>query len=252
MTIDAAGTQKDIGWLIREHEANYVLALKTKINQLLANSVEHFCILFDDIPFEMKEADTAKFSSFAQAQAYFANEVFAHIRQQTKGLFLFCPTEYCGRMAKPSVKNSSYLRELGNLLDTDIDIFWTGPEIVSEEISLESILELQKVLKRKPLIWDNLHANDYDIRRIYFGPFAGRSVALKKEIRGILSNPNNEFEANFIPLRTLAQYASDNHYEAKTAYQDALKEWLKRFRTHGKEVPLMTGLPLPAKTLCNF
>ncbi len=227
-------------------------ALKTKIDQLLNSGVEHFCILFDDIPFEMTELDAARFASFAQAQAYLTNEVFAHVRQQKKGLFLFCPTEYCGRMANPSVKDSSYLRELGDQLDADIDIFWTGPEIVSEEISLDSILELQKVLKRKPLIWDNLHANDYDIRRIYFGPFAGRSVELKKELRGILSNPNNEFEANFIPLRTLGRYASDNSYELETAYKDALKEWLKRFKTHGKEAISLAELELLADLFYLF
>lgn len=227
-------------------------ALKSKIDQLLAKGVRHFCILFDDIPYKMTEADEAKFGTFASAQAYLANALFNHIRKETQGLFLFCPTEYCGRMARPSVKDSSYLRELGEQLNPEIDIFWTGPEIVSQEISLDSILELQTVLKRKPLIWDNLHANDYDIRRIYFGPFAGRSLSLKKELRGILSNPNNEFEANFIPLRTLARYANETSYKAETAYQDALKEWLNRFKTHGKEAISLAELELLADLFYLF
>ncbi|MCA9839192.1 MAG: beta-N-acetylglucosaminidase domain-containing protein [Trueperaceae bacterium] len=210
-------------------------ALKSKIDQLLSKGVKHFCILFDDIPFRMRDADAKRFASFAGAQAYVTNELFYHIRKQTKGLFLFCPTEYCGRMATPSVKDSSYLQELGETLEKEIDVFWTGPEIVSEEISVASVLELQSVLKRKPLIWDNIHANDYDIRRIYLGPFSGKTSALKNEVRGILSNPNNEFEANFIPLKTLAAYASADIYDAHIAYQAALKAWLPRFKTHGKE-----------------
>ena len=110
-------------------------------------------------------------------------------------------------MARPSVAESAYLRELGERLNPGIDVFWTGPEIVSREIPVASLLELAAILKRKPLIWDNLHANDYDLRRIYFGPYGGRTGGVRDAVRGVLSNPNNEFEANFVPLRTLAMYA---------------------------------------------
>ena len=210
-------------------------ALKHKISQLLDEGVKHFCILFDDIPFQMQQEDKAHFGSFAKAQAYVSNELFKHICNKVKGLFLFCPTDYCARMAKPSVKNSEYLQELGKHLDKSIDIFWTGPEIVSETITSASIRELSKVLKRKPLIWDNFHANDYDVRRVYLGPFTGRPNTIRREVRGVLSNPNNEFEANFIPLRTLSLYAKQKNYQTKKAYQQALQEWLPRFKIHGKE-----------------
>ncbi len=44
-----------------------------------------------------------------------------------------------------------------------------GPKVVSKIISLESIKELSDVIKRKPVIWDNIHANDYDQKRIFLG-----------------------------------------------------------------------------------
>lgn len=210
-------------------------ALKKKIHHLIKEGVKHFCILFDDIPFAMSKNDQERFGSFAKAQAYVSNELFKHIRTYTKGLFLFCPTDYCARMTKPSVRKSQYLQELGDSLHKDIDIFWTGPEIVSETIPTVTIKELARVLKRKPLIWENFHANDYDIRRVYLGPFTGRQNSLRSQVRGILSNPNNEFEANFIPLRTLSLYAKQKNYQTRKAYQQALKEWLPRFKTHGKE-----------------
>ena len=200
---------------IRYAEERELQVLKEKVGQLLTEGVRHFCILFDDIPAELTEGEAARFTSFAGAQTYVSNELFSHVRERTEGLFLFCPTDYCGRMATPSVKQSSYLREIGERLHPDITVFWTGPEIVSETISTASVLEVQKVLKRKPLIWDNLHANDYDIRRVYFGPFSGRPQALKQETRGVLSNPNCEFEANFVPLHTLASYVYDDSYEAR-------------------------------------
>lgn len=65
---------------------------------------------------------------------------------------------------------------------------------------------VSKVLRRKPLIWDNLHANDYDPKRIFLGPFFGRAVRLKNEISGLLLNPNTKYEANFIPFFTLADW----------------------------------------------
>jgi hypothetical protein len=219
-------------------------ALIKKLDQLLGEGVKHICILFDDIPHHMNEEDKRRFGSFAKAQAYVSNALLEHTRQFTDGLFLFCPTDYCGRMAKPSVSESVYLQELGERLHRDIDVFWTGPEIVSESILVKSIQELQRVLKRKPVIWENLHANDYDIRRVYSGPFAGRPSALRNEVEGILSNPNNEFEANFVPLRTLAQYSQSERYEPRAAYQQALKEWLPRFKTHGKEAITLEELEL--------
>lgn len=51
------------------------------------------------------------------------------------------------------------------------------------------------------MIWDNLHANDYDPKRIFMGPFLGRSVAIKNETSGLLLNPNCKYEANYIPVR---------------------------------------------------
>lgn len=224
--------------------ADDVQMLIKKVDQLLREGVKHICILFDDIPHYMNEEDKQRFGSFAKAQAYVSNALLESTRKHTDGLFLFCPTDYCGRMAKPSVSESTYLQELGEHLHEDIDVFWTGPEIVSGEISVESVQELQRVLKRKPIIWENFHANDYDIRRIYFGPFAGRPLELRREVKGILSNPNNEFEANFVPLRTLALYSQNEQYQPREAYLQTLVEWLPRFKIHGKEAITLEELEL--------
>ena len=63
----------------------------------------------------------------------------------------------------------------------------TGPEIISSEISVGHIDGLTAKLRRKPMIWDNLHANDYDGRRFYCGPYSGREVELKGRVKGILT-----------------------------------------------------------------
>ena len=78
---------------------------------------------------------------------------------------------------------------------------------MSKTISLSSIKELTRVLRRPPLIWDNIHANDYDQKRIYLGPFAGRSPSLIPHLAGVLTNPNCEFEPNYVALHTLATWS---------------------------------------------
>jgi len=79
--------------------------------------------------------------------------------------------------------------------------------VVTKDVTIESIEEVTEVLKRPPVIWDNIHANDYDQKRVFLGPYAGRSPQLISRLRGVLTNPNCEYEANFIAIHTLAQWS---------------------------------------------
>ncbi|CAF3441569.1 unnamed protein product [Rotaria sp. Silwood1] len=179
-------------------------ALKRKFNQLSSLGCEHWAILFDDIESEMCQQDKDRFASFAHAQVAVANEIYDYLNKPN--VLLFCPTQYCSRMAKPSVERSFYLQTIGNGLHPDIDIFWTGPKVISRRITISHILSVNNVLQRRVTIWDNLNANDYDQRRLYLGPFTGRSSNLSSRLSGMLTNPNCEFELNFIPLNTLGQW----------------------------------------------
>jgi len=82
--------------------------------------------------------------------------------------------------------------------------------VITKDISIESIEELTDVIRRPPVIWDNLHANDYDQKRIYLGPYCGRSPQLVQRLRGVLTNPNCEYGANFVAIHTLAQWSRCN------------------------------------------
>jgi hypothetical protein len=196
--------------------------LNQRLDQMREIGCQNFAVLFDDLP---ASADPA----LALAQAELANAV-------RRGRFLFCPTAYCGRMA---AGKEEYLATLGHELSPDIDVFWTGPEIISREITVAHIQDLQRLLKRKPLIWDNLHANDYDGRRFYCGPYAGRAPALRNEVAGLLVNPNNEFPLNYVPLRTFAEFVRGKEpWDARNAYLSAMAEWLPRFASIGEPLKL--------------
>lgn len=130
-----------------------------------------------------------------------------------------------------------------------------GPRVISKEIPVESIKEVTDVIKRPPVIWDNLHANDYDQRRLFLGPYSGRSPALLPLINGVLTNPNCEYHANFVAIFTMTQWCKGfsaafddlttpcadvqatvendaecmDMHDMKAVLESTLREWLKDF-----------------------
>ncbi|XP_026475031.1 LOW QUALITY PROTEIN: protein O-GlcNAcase-like [Ctenocephalides felis] len=239
-----------------------VSALKRKLEQVSQFGCTAFALLFDDIEPEMTEPDKEIFQSFAHAQVSVTNEIFQHLGCPK---FLLCPTQYCSTRAVPSVTQSEYLNTLGSKLSTEIDIMWTGPKVISRILTVECIREITEVLRRPPVIWDNLHANDYDQKRVFLGPYSGRSPELIPYLRGVLSNPNCEYNANTVAIHTLAHWSkcsfdarhsndsisadikleteteegfsnedapmglSKNTYHPRQALRNAIAEWLPEF-----------------------
>ncbi|KAH1009906.1 hypothetical protein HUJ04_002202 [Dendroctonus ponderosae] len=239
--------------------------LKRKLEQVAEFGCTAFALLFDDIEPEMSEADKEIFQTFAQAQVSITNDIYQHLGQPK---FLLCPTQYCSTRAVPNVANSEYLNTLGSKLAQDIDIMWTGNKVISRHLANENIQEITDVLRRPPVIWDNLHANDYDQKRVFLGPYSGRSPDLIPKLRGVVTNPNCEYGANYIAIHTLAQWSrcnldaqrdfsindsisadikletetedglsgedvpvtlSPNIYHPKQALRNAIKDWLPEF-----------------------
>ena len=215
-----------------------VNAVKGRLEQMRSLGCENFCLLFDDIPDRIDPVDLARWGSLASAQCSLANEIFRWLRQRLPSARLFfCPTSYCGRMSERLHGGAEYLATVGRELLSPIQVFWTGPEIISEHITVDHIADVHTVLRRKPLIWDNLHANDYDGRRFFCGPYAGRTPGLKNAVSGVLLNPNNEFPLNFVPLRTLARYAQTTGiWDDRQQYLEAMREWLPAFQTAGEPI----------------
>lgn len=253
--------------------------LKRKLEQVSQFGCEAFALLFDDIETEMSKADKEVFQTFAHAQVSVTNEIFKHLNCTN---FLFCPTQYCSTRAVPTVTTSEYLNTLGNKLMQEIDILWTGPKVISKYLTIESIQEITEVLRRKPVIWDNLHANDYDQKRVFLGPYSGRSPELIPLLRGVLTNPNCEFHANSIAIHTLAHWSkcssdtkihnsisadikletegedggsedapvclSKNVYHPRMALKNAIADWLPDF-FQTKEAYGPISKPHPAVTM---
>jgi hypothetical protein len=201
---------------------------------------QHFSLLFDDLPDPQVTEDGQRRDSLASAQCRVANAMFHWVRERrAQARFLFCPTAYCGRMAERKLGGEDYLATVGRELAVEIDVLWTGPDIISREITVAHVHTLQAVLRRKPMIWDNLHANDYDGRRFFCGPYCGRKPELRDAVSGLLSNPNTEFPLNYVPIRTLAEFARcQGTWDARQAYLAAMQEWLGCFATTGQPFAL--------------
>ncbi|XP_022912633.2 protein O-GlcNAcase isoform X1 [Onthophagus taurus] len=245
-----------------------VTVLKRKLEQVAQFGCTAFALLFDDIEPEMSEADKEVFQSFAHAQVSVTNEIYQHLGQPK---FFVCPTQYCATRAVPNVTNSEYLNTLGSKLAQEIDIMWTGSKVISRLLTKEGIQEITDILRRAPVIWDNLHANDYDQKRVFLGPYSGRSPDLIPKLRGVLTNPNCEYGANFVAIHTLAQWSrcnvdgqrdltlndtvsadikletetedgmsgedvpatlSPNMYHPRQALRNAINDWLPEFSKH--------------------
>jgi protein O-GlcNAcase/histone acetyltransferase len=214
--------------------------IKSRIDQLRKVGVRHFALLFDDLPGKMDDEDRRVFESLAAAQCDVTNAIFAWFRGQFAGArFLFCPTPYCDHMDRMQLGGAGYLDEVGRLLTPEIDVLWTGPEIVSAEIPVESIERVSRRIRRSPLIWDNLFASDYDFHRLYCGPYSGRTPGLRRAVRGIFINPNNEYPLNFIPVHTFAAFiGSENEWKPRDAFLNVAAKWLPCFETVTKPLPL--------------
>jgi len=215
-------------------------SLRRRYEQMLGIGCGHFALLFDDIPDRIDPKDLDQWGSLASAQCAVTNSLFQWTRaRRPDARFLFCPTPYCSRMVASKLGGEDYLATVGRELLPEIDVLWTGPEIISPEITVAHVEALGAVLRRKPVIWDNLHANDYDGRRFFCGPYAGRPAALKPVVNGILTNPNCEFALNYVPLRTLGAFLKDSEtWDPRAAYLEAMQEWLAQFATCGRPFSL--------------
>lgn len=217
---------------IRYGHVTEIERIAARFQQLLELGCEHFAVLFDDIPDEF-DPGVAGSPSLASAQSIVTNTVFEWLRGHVPHVrVLFCPTAYCGRMMHEQLGGEDYLPTIGRELAPEVDVLWTGPNIVSHEITIDHVQEVAQILQRKPVIWDNLHANDYDTRRFFCGPYSGRPPELRSVVAGILSNPNSELPLNYVPLRTLADFcAVASNWDPRAAYLAAMHEWLPAFET---------------------
>ena len=129
----------------------------------------------------------------------------------------FCPTQYRG------FRRTQYIKTVSNKLRREIDIFWTGKNVVAKRITETEIDRINCTVKRPVLIWDNIFANDYIPGRILRFPYRNREPGIVEKVKGILINPMNNYQESKPLIHTAAQFFHDPfRYNPKKAWNNAL------------------------------
>jgi len=201
-------------------DPNDVRAIMVRYEQLHAIGIRHFGLLVDDIPWELQHKnDISKFSNIAAAHAYYANTIQSELEKVGADLRLtVCPLVYRGRGSEP------YIVELGNALNSDIDLMWTGRQICSEYLDTVDAIFFKDSTSKKPFYWDNYPVNDVEmIDELHVGPITGRQPDLGSHSVGLLANPMDRFELSLIAIGTIGDYLWDSKsYDSEKSWHSIM------------------------------
>lgn len=197
-------------------------ALTNKLEQIYDLGIRNFGLLFDDIPMELQHPeDQDVFDDLPHAHAHIANRVFMFLKEKDPHIKMaFCPTQYWGKGTE------YYISRLGVELDPRIDLFWTGPEICSRELTLEDACRFMRCTNRPVLYWDNYPVNDLEMAdQLHIGPYRERDPHLFRASCGIVANGMEYAESSKIPYLTIADYLwNPEQYHPEESWKYALKK----------------------------
>jgi hyaluronoglucosaminidase len=216
------GTAVSPGQTIIYSDPTELAALKGRLTQYLDLGINLVGVFFDDIPNDFQsESDASAFTSFAQAHASLGNQLYEWLQKEyPNSQLVICPTVYRG------TGYEDYLIEIGELLNSNVHLLWTGIQICSFRLDVRDALIFQESAKRKPLYWDNYPVNDVAmVHELHIGPLRARESGLVNHSEGLLANPMTQAEASKIALWTIGEYLNDPiSYDPEAAWDRALAE----------------------------
>ncbi len=195
-------------------------SLKDKTRQLYALGISRFGLLLDDIPSDLfYEEDKIKYGNAVNAHV----ELVGKYREFLKTLspdcrLTVCPTSYRGKGTEPELVN------FASAIPSDVDVFFTGSDICSKEITLPEAEVFIKNNLHKPLYWDNYPVNDAEMfMEMHLGPIIGRDADLYKGSAGLISNCMEYFNCNKFPLISIASYLWNSEaYDPEESFGEAV------------------------------
>jgi hyaluronoglucosaminidase len=201
--------------------------LLARFEQLWDIGVRSFVIAWDDVTGNFVcEADRDAYghdvSPLAAAQADVTNFVQREFIETHPGAsrLVTVPTEYWG------TERTTYRERFDELLSTKVDIYWTGPAVVSPTITVDDLAAAKEAFPRhRIMIWDNYPVNDYTPNRLLLGPLVNRDPGLAAHVIGISFNELvRDQQASQIPLGTQADYAwNPLAYEPERSWTQTLR-----------------------------
>ncbi len=207
--------------IYRSFDAEAKAALAGKLGQLDDLGVNTLAVLFDDMRGDLP--------GLAISQAEILHWIAARTRAKR---LIVCPTYYSDDTALDRFfgpRPSRYLEDLGEALDPNIEVFWTGPEVCSFELRPGHLARVAEQLRRKPLLWDNYPVNDGPRMSpfLHLRAFVGRSADNAAHLVGHAVNPALQPVLTRIPAITLPEtYALGEAYDYRAAFERAAERVL--------------------------
>lgn len=194
----------DIHW----GEADQKAAVK-KFEMMYDLGFRSFAVFFDDIGGEgAKPEGQVEFLNYL-------NREFIHKKPDVTPLIV-CPTAYAGA-------GGSYHEVMGEKLDKDIGIMWTGSAIVSD-IRTSALKSINEFLKRPAFIWWNFPVTDYVRHALFLGRTYGVDVDSLGHMAGFASNPMDKPEASKISLLSVANLTwNGKAYDSDKTWKDSIR-----------------------------
>jgi len=200
-------------------------ALLDKLAPFVDIGVTSFVLLFDDIEGDLAQPINAELGAEHVELGNWLLQQLDDLAGEPIALW-FVPTVYSSERQNDWPAGEDYLREMAGL-DPRIGLMWTGTGTSEDTLSAADVAEVTGLTGRKPIIWDNQHANDGGDGfwgHVFLAPILGRSADLVDAIEGFMVNPMILGSANRMMLYTYAAYLSDPlRYDPNQALEDNAK-----------------------------
>ena len=200
--------------------------LKEKLRAMISIGIRNFAILMDDIDYVLKDQNKDFFERSGVSHAYLVNVINQFLKQTLYQYNLvMCPSEYW------SYWDTEYKKDIRDLMDSEVLVFWTGFFVFAPTINLEQAKNNRLFYGHDFILWDNIPVNDADPDRIFLGPVRNRYSKLNELGHvGFVSNPMNQWELSKIPLITLSHYMWNcERYIPEYSWEKAIQEFAPDF-----------------------
>lgn len=198
---------RDIKW----GEADNRAALK-KYEMMYDLGVRSFGVFFDDIGGEGAKAEgQVEFLNFL-------NREFIHKKPDVTPLVM-CPTQY-----NRSWSGGDYLDILGDKLDKDINVMWTGNSVVCD-IDKKGLEWINGRIRRPAYIWWNFPVSDYVRHAVLLGRIYGLEKGTQKDMSAFVSNPMDKPEASKVTLFGVADFTwNQNGFDSEKSWKAGIRK----------------------------
>lgn len=205
----------DINFDGEQGEAD-IQALINKAESMYEMGVRSFAIFFDDIGDRSGEKQANVLNQF--------NDRFVKQKEDVTPL-ITVPTEYFASGMIREGEKSPYTAGFADNLQSDIEVMWTGNEVVSQGVSNADAAHVSDIYGgRKMALWWNYPVTDYNTKKLALGPIYNLESGIDDSVSMLAINPMEFAQTSKISIATGADFGwNTDAYDAEESFQKAIR-----------------------------